>query len=766
MWGNKWIAGELQATLEYICPDATERKYMPELVEVLPNMDNWSSIQVTSLTSFDFSWRPDPTKPPQIYQWPDNGPRYTVPGATDVIYMSNMVEANITIQDKSIEKYKIKTTLKELILEHPNEVFWAINSDLNYDKFDFSWRPETTKQRYVNVFGTTYSKEDEGSVAIQTYFVNGPAYILGYDEFNYVNDLLAPDSNLSMFWVDRGNNESQARFDSLKSNFPQLQKTRFLNTWVDTINRCTNKTETTLFWVLSSELDYSDFSFDFYPNPWQMKMVHVFGTQWSHWGNTFMINKETFAKDTKYVKIIEHLPVLNFVKTKRVTAANCLYDIALIDHNNPNTYQVSELIKNKSGRNVIPIEYNTSYLQTFTDLLEKLPTQKEHYIWICSSICNYDSFDFSYVCDPFTREQLHVFPSDKQKFGDTFLVDVNKLRSMIGSMTKLEDFKINFNNHLRNTRIPCPVITIDDDTHINSASKYFDFPYAVFETEHIDVKDTEPMNLWTPQSKAIIVSSTGGTRIVMPREARQYIKKELYDYPYIITNTKLAKSKPMDIVFLSNGETSADENYEHLLAVTRGLENRVVRVDGVDGRVAAYHATSEASTTPWAFTVFAKLKVSNKFDWNWQPDRLQMPKHYIFHAKNPVNGLVYGHQAMIAYNKKLSLANQGKGLDFTLDDEHEVIEVLSGMANFNTDPWSTWRTAFRECIKLRNAVDEISAVRLDIWREIAEGDHAEWSLAGANDAVDYWESVNGDIDKLKLSYEWEWLRNYHDSIHK
>ena len=47
---------------------------------------------------------------------------------------------------------------------------------------------------------------------------------------------------------------------------------------------------------------------------------------------------------------------------------------------------------------------------------------------------------------------------------------------------------------------------------------------------------------------------------------------------------------------------------------------------------------------------------------------MQQPKHYIFDAKNPVNGLVYGHQAMIAYNKKLTLDNYGYGLDFTLDD--------------------------------------------------------------------------------------------------
>jgi hypothetical protein len=220
----------------------------------------------------------------------------------------------------------------------------------------------------------------------------------------------------------------------------------------------------------------------------------------------------------------------------------------------------------------------------------------------------------------------------------------------------------------------------------------------------------------------------------------------------------------MDIVFLSNGETGAEENYEHLLRVTKGLKNRVVRVDGVNGRVAAYHAAAEASNTPWMFTVFAKLKVSPKFDWNWQPDRMQISKHYIFQAKNPVNGLIYGHQAMIAYNKKLTLANEGKGLDFTLDDEHEVVELLSGTAMYNTDPFSTWRTAFREVLKLKAEDSDIARERLDAWMNKADGDFAQFSIKGAVDADEFYEEVNGDFNQLKLSYEWAWLRKRFEEL--
>ena len=147
-----------------------------------------------------------------------------------------------------------------------------------------------------------------------------------------------------------------------------------------------------------------------------MKMVQVFGTQWSHWGTTFMVNRDTFSNDTKYVKVIEHLNNLNFVKDRRALSTNILYDKIYIDHGN-------KLVP----ADTLVIQYEESYLNTFKKLLSKLPEKKDHFVWVTSSICDYTGFDFTYICDPFAREQLHVFPSDKQKFGDTFLINVNKL---------------------------------------------------------------------------------------------------------------------------------------------------------------------------------------------------------------------------------------------------------------------------------------------------------------------------------------------------
>ena len=125
--------------------------------------------------------------------------------------------------------------------------------------------------------------------------------------------------------------------------------------------------------------------------------------------------------------------------------------------------------------------------------------------------------------------------------------------------------------------------------------------------------------------------------------------------------------------------------------------------------------------------------------------------------------------AMVAYNRKLVLDTDLQGLDFTLSQPHAVVPLLSGTAYYNADPLMTWRTAFREVIKLKDDVvktDNIeSNYRLDIWLTEAKGLNAEWSLRGAKDAIIYYDQVDGDYKELMRSFNWLWLKDYFDSIY-
>ena len=266
----------------------------------------------------------------------------------------------------------------------------------------------------------------------------------------------------------------------------------------------------------------------------------------------------------------------------------------------------------------------------------------------------------------------------------------------------------------------------------------------------------------TVGSKPVVPLTPGASVVIVPRETKNHLHDQVYDYPYIDKTWRHGQEPLLDIVFIDNGEPNAEDNWKTLLQTMPLGRNMIHRSSGVTGRVAAYQAAARLSKTPWFFAVFAKLQVNPEFDWAWQPDRLQEPKHYIFHAYNPINGLEYGHQAMIAYNKKLVLGNAGQGLDFTLDSAHEVVPILSGTADYAYTPWMAWRTAFRECIKLCGQTDVESQYRLRKWLEVIPlaTPNAEWSRWGSEDAVEYYDAVNGDMVALRKSYDWAWLASY------
>ena len=491
-------------------------------------------------------------------------------------------------------------------------------------------------------------------------------------------------------------------------------------------------------WSVPSNFDFDTFDFSWHPDPTDPPFTYQFGTQHQRTGGPQYYNGET---DLKFVDQIRG--------SLRVGST----PVVEIDHMDGNAGQVANTIK------------TVRYFDNYKDVLTRIAnTVDSEYVWVVSSICDYTNFDFSWHPEFWQSTMLHVFASDGQKFGDTFYMHVPSFRKRIGQFELLDWYDVNFINGMTATvpRRPLPVIKHTYDTHVE-AIKTVDWsgPLAVFTTgAETQVVPTVP--LWREKTKTVVPLTLGASQVVVPKTAVPYIKAQAYDYPYIDrTHRNMYSDELLDIVFIDNGEPRADINYKHLHDTIGIYNNRIHRSSGVNGRVAAYQAAARLSTTPWFLAVFAKLRVNPGFDWSWQPDRLQQPKHYIFHAFNPINGLTYGHQAMIAYNKDIVLTNPGVGLDFTLDSEHEVVPILSGTAEYADTKWSAWRTAFREVIKLKGNTDVESQYRLNKWLTVAMGlPNGQYSIWGAEDAVEYYDSVGGDFAELKKSYDWEWLASY------
>jgi hypothetical protein len=509
---------------------------------------------------------------------------------------------------------------------------------------------------------------------------------------------------------------------------------------VKSIEQAQQQSRTRFFWMVSYLVDYTGFDFLYEPPPWQTHQRHAWPSQWQEDSGTYLVPTAGYS-DTNY----HAAPVLPR------TLATAIYEIDHLDGAAGHIPGVARRVR-----------YFDNYRDTLIRLAKSIGTEHE-FVWVCSSICDYTNFDFSWHPSHWQYNLLHVFASDEQKFGDTFFMHVPSFAAKAETVELLDWYDCNFVDRSVPRR-PMPIIQHDQDCHVDVVrTSDFAGPLAVFTRSTYMSTNLVTVSLWREQTKTIVPLNPGASSVIVPKSAIPYIKTQLYDYPYIDKTRCMLKDQLLDIVFIQNGEPNAAQNFKRLNLHAGAKGNRLVTVNNINGRAAAYHAAAEASTTPWFFAVFAKLQVDIDFDWTWQPDRMQEAKHYIFHAGNPVNGLVYGHQAMIAYNRQLVLANPGVGLDFTLDSPHEVVPILSGTANYAESPWMAWRTAFRECIKLKASLPDVeNEYRLKVWLKEDSGTIASghWSHKGAQDAVEYYDQVNGDLDQLKKSYEWEWLASY------
>jgi len=741
VFGNQWYDARRMPTKEYRVSGASERKYMIEPRAIVQaDAQHWHQLMACD---YDQSWIPDPGDPPYIYVfgnqwWPAEimpTVEYHVPGAT---------------QRKFMDHPRCRLL--------PDRAAWHVPDDIDADAIDFSWCPDPHSPPYVYHFGD--QRQDTLGV---TYTVPGAVDIKLAGPLPLIDPTQTAVIQPEVFFIDHGNALSQQRYLELQKHMPGIQRIRFFQSLLDTLRRCANRCTTTAFWAVSSQNDYRQFDFTWRPEVWQRSMLHVFGTQWNKWSDTLLIDLDEFRRQAAWQKDLQAFYNLNFVQDQKVTAATDASDIVVIDHGNAETQIVIDELMRKSGRLVRVARYFDTYKDTLGRLLQDVPGE---HVWIVSSICDYSTFDFSWQPEVWQRDMLHVFASNEQKFGDTFYAPVRRLREALPQLELLEWFDtVNYCTDQSVRRWPMPCVKHAGDCHVRAASEAsWTAPLMLFTVRDAEVKDLPTVSLWDHGSKTVVPLDTGAESVIVPRIAATKIRTQFYDYPYIDQSHKhRIGSSPQDVIFISYDEPEADRNWHTLKSVC----SRAQRLHGVEGMETALEAAADMSSTPWYFAVFAKTSLDSAFDFSYQPDRMQQPKHYIFNCRNPLNGLEYGHMAVVLYNcegiRQTNRANSW-GIDYTMSWPTESIPILSCHGNFNTTAYHTWRTAFRETAKLAWFESQQHTIegqyRLRTWLDRAEGQHSEWCLQGARDGVEFFETSGGDLAVIKQSFRWQWLREY------
>lgn len=495
------------------------------------------------------------------------------------------------------------------------------------------------------------------------------------------------------------------------------------------------------YWEVPDNLDTSNFDFNWRPEPYDRPYIHEFGTQWQKTGGPRFVIPENEG-----IKYQAHQRAIRLPRPEdrcyRPLRSNIQFDYSWHPDSNDPPYIYVFGNQWYDSETMPTVQYRVkgaTEKKYITDVRARLCPCMDR--WIVPDYIT--EFDFSWVPNPYEEKYTHQFGTiEHYAAGPKYVCENSK-------GVKYQDCLIAKTN-IKSSIDLCDVVECTDSVIDTLKSHKFNKPFV-----YIKQKNSNTRLDGLIESNDSLLYAIDDSEIIANENVLEYIYDKVEDYHRVTFFYTGKQTELLDIVFISNGESCAEENYQRLLDLN--LSNRIVRVDGVKGRIASQHYAANISNTEWYFLVNAKLSVDKSFDFNWQPDRFKSRRHYIFKAINPINGLTYGHMAIVANNKTLTLETKGKGLDFTMESHNEVVDMISGTAVFNSE-WDAWRTSFRECIKLRNSKDKESMKRLEIWMTKAEGEFAQNCLQGAKDAVEYYNSVNGDFEKLKLSYDWAWLR--------
>ena len=404
-----------------------------------------------------------------------------------------------------------------------------------------------------------------------------------------------------------------------------------------------------------------------------------------------------------------------------------------------------------------------SYFEILKSVVEDVKT--EHF-WFFSNfvdIKNFGGIDLDFIPEQHEQDQIHVWYTTHpmgglNKEGNVMLIPTAKFKEQMNELAFLRDFK-DINYHAHATLFQQPIVrttfTLKDPIKAyNNAPAFYKWMI------NKDLANNDLPNFYPSFWEDEKMYTWGKTKDIMLVPGDRDID-QFYDIDRSVHFDLEYETKPMDIVFLSYDEPSAEAYWKAL----KEKYPRAKRLQGVKGRTQAYHAAAAMSETAYFFAVFPTIEIDDEFDFTFQPDRLREACHYIFHCKNPVNGLEYGHRAVILYNKHLCLSTIHPSLDFTLSQPHTVVPQLCGTSHFNQTPEISWRVAFREVIKLCEMKPTVeSKFRLKKWCELGKGNYALLVQQGALDAVEYYKEVNGDKRALMLSYELDWLKEKFNSI--
>lgn len=216
-----------------------------------------------------------------------------------------------------------------------------------------------------------------------------------------------------------------------------------------------------------------------------------------------------------------------------------------------------------------------------------------------------------------------------------------------------------------------------------------------------------------------------------------------------------------DIVFISYNEPNAENNWKLL----KDRFPTAKRVSGVKGIHQAHIAAAKKSFTKMFWAVDGDAQVLPTFNFNYEVPEWDLTTVHVWRSRNPVNDLEYGYGGIKLLPRLLTLNMDVSYPDMTtsISSDFKAMSEISNITAFNTDPFNTWKSAFRECAKLasrtinRQNEDETNE-RLEIWKSVGhDRPFGKYAIHGAHSGCAFGDLHKSTPSVLKQINDFDWL---------
>jgi len=245
------------------------------------------------------------------------------------------------------------------------------------------------------------------------------------------------------------------------------------------------------------------------------------------------------------------------------------------------------------------------------------------------------------------------------------------------------------------------------------------------------------------------------------------ITKKEAEYVFFINKKEVdinaSRPTPFDIVFISYAEPNADENYKLLT----GRFPHAKRIHGVKGIHNAHKEAAKIVETPMFWVVDGDAQIVDDFCFDYQVPVWRFDVVHVCRSVNPINGLEYGYGGVKLLPTQLTRNVDTTTVDMTtnISSKFMALPVVSNISVFNTDEFNTWKSAFRECVKLSSKIipgqyDGETTHRLNVWCTVGKDNpYGAFAIAGAISGKEYGFKYKNNQTMLSKINDWAWLEN-------